>query len=101
MNTIATELLLIGLAVASISVAICCTRASERPRFWIYPRCNWLGELLSCPYCLSHYLALGCVLWRWPVPGLVGLLLATFAVVTLANIFAFVLWTFIRALDRE
>lgn len=67
---------LICLAVAAFSVTMSAARVSAPLRNWLlmregeYPKL--LGLLLSCPYCISHYVAVGVVLlinYRVPVTG--------------------------------
>jgi len=52
---------------------------------------NWLGELLVCPFCLSQWVALFCVICLgteeyWLAGPLVSMVIYAFAVARLANL---------------
>lgn len=49
----------IVIAVACSAAAMTITKASifEYLREWVAARNQWLGKLVSCPYCTSHWLA--------------------------------------------
>jgi len=49
--------ILLSLCVSTISVTIAKTRIFLSLRHWAHNRTWWLGTLLSCPYCLSHWVS--------------------------------------------
>lgn len=51
--------LLLEMGVATGVASLTLTRARPlRPmRQWIQQRSQWWGELVSCPYCISHWVA--------------------------------------------
>ncbi|MEP6654665.1 MAG: DUF1360 domain-containing protein, partial [Myxococcales bacterium] len=64
MNGLA-QLLLVALVVMGLSHTIARERIGEPLRRWLGGKETWLGYLVSCPYCLSHWLAMALV----PVTG--------------------------------
>jgi hypothetical protein len=80
---------LLMLALVSATVSVTVSRASifNRPREWLSDRSEFFGKLLSCPYCLSHWVAFALVAVHHPqvlpVHWAVNFLTASFAVVTL------------------
>lgn len=83
-----TALLLLALACASISLTITRTPLFGSARGWARERSVWLGKLVTCPYCTSHWVAFVLVLATTPVPHGVAesaeRIVFLFAVVTLA-----------------
>ncbi|MEO5767176.1 MAG: DUF1360 domain-containing protein [Polyangia bacterium] len=59
------QLLLLALVVMGLSHTIARERIAEPLRRWLGGKETWLGYLVSCPYCLSHWLAMALV----PVTG--------------------------------
>ena len=57
---------LLGMGVATGVASLTITRARPlRPvRDWIWLRSSWWGELVSCPYCMAHWVGAGFVLWQ-------------------------------------
>ena len=47
----------LSLATTSISVTITKAKVFAPLRDFIFRIWNWLGELFSCPYCMSHWVA--------------------------------------------
>lgn len=84
-DTMIQLFIIISLAVASASLTLSRAAVFSPLRRAIVRRSHWWGELATCPYCTSHYVALVAALvwhplgseWRF-------ILLATFALVTLA-----------------
>ena len=83
------------LAAACSAVSITITKAVvfKRPRDWIESKSEFIGELFHCPYCFSHWLALGAVAFYQPRLVVSGFVLADLAVtmflmVTLASMFS-------------
>lgn len=52
----------IALAVASVSMTITKAKVFAPLREWVMDLNEWLGDLFSCPYCMSHWVALGAML---------------------------------------
>jgi hypothetical protein len=81
------------LALAATAVSLTITRATIFAAFraWVVSRSAWLGKLVSCPYCTSHWVAFALVGAYRPVlvPCWLPLDLAVsaFAMVTLSAAF--------------
>ena len=89
--------LILSLPVAVISLTI--TRASvfQPLREWVLERNAWLGKLVTCPYCTSHWVSFALVAYYrprivqsawWPL----DLILSAFALVALAMPISFVVY---------
>lgn len=84
--------IVLSLAVSSISVTVTRSKVFAPFRAWIGARHEKLGGLFSCFYCLSHWLAAAFVLVYQPrllslwLP--LDLVVAVFAIVTIASIFS-------------
>lgn len=52
-------LLVLALATSAVSLTVTKSRAFAWLRVPIMRRSRWFGELISCPYCFSHWVALG------------------------------------------
>lgn len=96
MNTKALLVVLIlSLPVSTISLTITKSSLFERLREWALERNKWLGKLVSCPYCTSHWVSFALVAWYQPrmlqsawLP--VDLIISAFAIVALAMPISFV-----------
>ncbi len=91
---------ILALAIASASTTISRAKVFESVREAIGRKSEWLGKLISCAYCTSHWLSFGAVaIYR---PRLihhfliVDLMITAFVIVTLAS---FGSWALIRFLD--
>ena len=93
-------LVLISLAVSSMSMTVSQTAMFRPFRLRLYARSRFIGKLVSCPYCLSHWLAFGFVGWSGCFQGVLGFILASFAVVTLASFSSLVIAWFLEEIDR-
>lgn len=51
------QLIIISLAIASISFTISKSSIFRSSRLFIYKYSNFFGELFSCPYCISHWIS--------------------------------------------
>jgi hypothetical protein len=61
------KILEMGLVVGVISVTITKSSLFESLRDWMWEKSgNFLGKLFSCPYCMSHWVALVMVIWGNP-----------------------------------
>lgn len=56
------KLVFCGMAVATIAVTVTRAAISEPFRDWVGARSKFFGELVSCPYCASHWLSFMTVL---------------------------------------
>jgi len=92
-------LTLAALACASVSMTVARSRLFRPLREWLVRRSAWLGKLVTCPYCFSHWVALTLVLalgwlgWR-------ALIFDTFAVVTLAAPLQWLIFASISAITE-
>lgn len=82
--------LILTLPVSAISLTITKSSLFERLREWALERNKWLGKLVSCPYCASHWVSFALVaLYQprviqstaWPI----DLIVSAFAIVALAQ----------------
>ncbi len=84
------QVAVLALATAAISVTISKARLFASAREWIAKRNTWLGELMSCSYCTSHWVAIALVAIYRPVLVsqwiIVDLFVSVFAVVAIAAI---------------
>lgn len=55
--TDALTLAVLGLAVGAIATTISKAHIGDIPRAWVARQSKFLGELLACPYCVSHWIA--------------------------------------------
>lgn len=51
------NLVLLSMCVSTISLTITKSRIFSPLRFWVVKRNERVGSLLSCPYCISHWVA--------------------------------------------
>ncbi len=52
------QITVMAFAVSAIAVTITKAKVFQPIRGWIKSKSVWLGDLFSCPYCLSHWLAI-------------------------------------------
>jgi hypothetical protein len=76
----AGEIAWLALATAALSLTIAKTHAFDWLRSWVLARSDYLGELVSCHYCMSHWFALGLVAVYRPVVVSSGVTLFDLAV---------------------
>ena len=64
-----TDILIMALATATVSVTVGQSKLFAPLRAWVKEHWDLGGELISCPYCLGHWVALGVgpVYWSGPV----------------------------------
>jgi len=67
MNTL-VQLATLASATSAISITITKGGVFSKQRQWIKGRNSWLGKLVSCPYCLSHWVAAALVAIYQPTP---------------------------------
>lgn len=96
-----TQIVLVSLAVATTSMTVTRAIIFSPMRRWVKARNKWLGELVSCPYCFSHWVAFAAVLVVRPTLTTswypVDLLISALAVVGLAAMFCGLIFTAISA----
>jgi len=80
------EILFTGLAVSSVSMTIALSNAMKWLREGVSKLGRWPEELIRCPYCLSHWLALGLVWYQMGLAPVVSVAIAIFSVVTIASL---------------
>lgn len=54
--------LLLGLCCATLSYTLTKGSIFGPLRMWMIRRSYWLGKLAQCPYCTSHWVALGAMI---------------------------------------
>lgn len=47
----------VATAIAVISIDVTYTSIFEPARVWVANKSDWFGELVSCPWCFSHWVA--------------------------------------------
>lgn len=57
-----TAIVALALAVSAVSVTVAKTKITMPLRKWVKGKSAWLHSLVSCPYCLSHWLSFAAVL---------------------------------------
>lgn len=60
--------LLLGIGIGAAAFTIARTKISAPFRAWVTKRSTWFGSLVSCPYCLSHWLAFAAIAIYRPRP---------------------------------
>ena len=86
------QLAYLSVACGAASLVVSKGAVFDRAHKWLEPRAPLLEQMLSCPWCLSHWVALALVLVSRPLP-LTGLLpvdyfVATMVVVALSSLTA-------------
>jgi len=61
MNTAMYQIVVLALATAAISTTTAKGRIFASAREWMLDRSEWLGRLVSCAYCTSHWVAMAFV----------------------------------------
>jgi hypothetical protein len=56
-----TQFLILAASVASVAFTIARTKVTEPLRKKVMLKSKWFGQLIGCPYCLSHWLSFGAV----------------------------------------
>ena len=94
------NILLFGLAVASITMTVAKSNVMEWPRTQVSKLGRRAEELIHCPYCLSHWLSLGVVWWEFGTLPLGRFILTVFGTITVASLASLgIAWLFL-ALDE-
>jgi hypothetical protein len=86
------EVVVLALATAAISVTISKAQVFSSFRDWVADNNAWLGDLISCHYCTSHWVAMGFIVIyhpflvrKWIVSDLFVSLFATVAISALVS----------------
>jgi len=84
-------------AVAAVSVTITLSKIALPFRSWVKSKSPFVGDLVSCPYCFSHWGSLIAVLLFQPrfvhSPWwLLDYLVSIFAMVTYAAVFVYIIF---------
>jgi hypothetical protein len=94
-----TEMILLGLAIASIAMTITKSNVMESLRNRASKLGRWARELMHCPYCLSHWLAFAAVWLKFGLLPLGQFVLVSFGVITIASFASFGIAALFLALD--
>lgn len=90
MNTAMYQVVVLALATAAISTTISKGGIFASAREWIFERNEWLGKLVSCSYCTSHWVAMALVAFYRPVLVqqwlIADLVISVFSVVAISAI---------------
>lgn len=78
------SLFFVSLAIASISYTISKTEIFISIRIFISKKSSWLTRLLNCPYCVSHWISIGMVLYIYRTFSF-EVFVVTFAMITLSS----------------
>lgn len=82
------QILILSLAVFAISVTITTSVMTEGLRKWIKARSGFLGKLVYCPYCCSHWVAFALVAAHgWS--GMLAFITQSFAVIGLSALLSY------------
>jgi len=98
------DALAISLAVATASMTLTKAKIFDSLRQGVAHRSPWLGELIHCPYCASHWISLALVAAYRPCLTAHGIVVLDYAVSTLVVVAAAALWSWclcgaLRAMD--
>ena len=78
------RLALLAPAVAVVSMTVTMSKLFSPLRKVAKSGSEWLGELLSCPYCISHWVALAAVLVLVPFTSVAWVVAQVFTLVAFA-----------------
>jgi len=81
---------ILALATAAISLTLTKAQIFAPLRGWVASRSKWFGELASCFYCMSHWIAIAFVVIYRPILVsrwfLLDLLVSVFAIVAVSAV---------------
>lgn len=102
MNT----LFFLSMAVASFSMTLTLSPVFASLRGWIDDKSSFLGDLIHCPYCTSHYVSLLVVIMFGPMVATSGfyaadVIVSAFAMVTASSFFCGVIYYSLSGLNKE
>jgi hypothetical protein len=98
------DALALSLAVATASLTLTKAKVFGAFRQWVARRSQWLGELIHCPYCASHWISLLLVVVYRPCLtvhriAVVDVLISTLVVVAAAALWSRCLCGALQAMD--
>lgn len=77
------DLLIHALAVGAVSQTVATSKLFFRVRLWLRARTDFLGSLISCPWCFSHWVGILAIVSLRPTSHFIA---TYFALVMLANL---------------
>lgn len=60
-------IIILSAAISAFTSTMSLAGITVSMRDWLMGKNQFLGKLFSCPYCLSHYIALLIIIWYRPV----------------------------------
>lgn len=90
------DLILLSFAVAVVSVTLTRSHLTKTWRLKYLHTPYMLGELINCPYCMAHWVALGFSLWlggRWHIVLVNALVMCGLASLVIGFMLRLWLWT--------
>ena len=96
MNFSPAGLIVISLAIATISTTVCLSSLFRPLRVLLEP-VPVFGKLSRCPYCLNHYFAIPIVFIS---PGIVTGIIMALAIVAMSSVFGYVLLKYLDLLEN-
>jgi len=110
--TILFHVIILGVATGAISLVLTKSKMFEKAHEWLEARNTFIGEMLNCPWCTSHWVALFFTLiyrpllldWGWRPEWMyeswlnyvltpVDYLVTVMVMVTVASVAARVIWS--------
>ncbi|HYO76008.1 MAG TPA: DUF1360 domain-containing protein [Thermoanaerobaculia bacterium] len=97
---------IIALAVSAVSMTMTQGSIFAAFRTFVSERSKWLGELVSCFYCLSHWVAISAVVLLQPRPVrshalALDLIVALFAIIAMSTIVSGLIFTVFLAAGKH
>jgi len=86
MLEIMLTLIILSAATAGLSMTISKSKITLSLRNYLIRNIPWLGELLSCPYCVSHWVAAIFVIFLSPLTIPFTPIITIFAIVAISTI---------------
>lgn len=80
------SIIITAMAVSTISLTVSKSKIFESTRTFITNKSYWFGELVSCFYCFSHWVA-ACVVAATDLKTNYGFIITTLAIINIAAIF--------------
>jgi len=84
------KLLFLALATYAASITVSKSLIFERFREWIATKNDFLYNLVSCPYCFSHWVAMFLVVGDGFMSSPFSVIVNWLAVIGLANLFSYI-----------
>jgi|GEM_PF-1657724 len=98
------SLVILAFATSAVSLTISKAGIFESVRHWVADHNEWLGELVSCPYCTSHWVSLLLVSIYRPVvvqsgAWIIDLAVSVFTIVAMAAMISWLVYRSYKGLD--